>query len=129
MSFRKKLLVLDGKKQEVARIKQKFLAFTPTFFIFRNGRLSATVKKRRFKLREQFTIDIPGASNYRIVGDFVGYEYSIKRNADDIARISKRFFAMSDSYGVEVYEGDTLLLLCAAVIIDLVLHNAKDRAD
>ena len=125
-SFGKQLSFQDDTKKEVAFISQKVFAFTPTFRIKKQGRVVAILKKKFMTVRPQFILDVPGPNDYLIVGDFFGHEYTIKQDSRDVARISKRFFSFTDSYGVDISGGDTILFLCAVVIIDLVLHNKKN---
>ncbi len=41
-----------------------------------------------------------------------------------VATVSKTFFSWTDTYGVDVEEGqDDVLLLCCAVVIDLCSHD------
>lgn len=118
--FGKKVLVYDEQRKEQARIVQKPFAFHPTFRIKRNGVIAATIKKRALTVRDQFVIDVPGVNDYQVIGDYVGNEYTIRRGSVDVARVSKRFFGATDSYGVEMQGGDVVLLLCAVVVIDMV---------
>lgn len=121
----KKVAVLNEQKKEVAQIAKKFFAFSPTFRIKRKGRIAATVRKRAFAFRDQFIIDVPGTNDYRVVGDYVGHEYTIKRGSLDVARVSKRFFGATDSYGVEIQSSDPEVLLSAIVVIDMVLYKKR----
>ena len=41
--------------------------------------------------------------------------------------MSKRWFAFSDTYGVEVADGeDDILILASTVVIDMACHQDKD---
>ena len=119
----KKVIVYDAHKREVARITKKLFTFRPTYVVKRNGNVSATIWKRGFTMRDTFVIDVPGINDYEVVGDYVGREYSIRRGNQTNARVSKKFFGSTDSYGVDVQSGDELLLLCAVVVIDMVLYK------
>jgi uncharacterized protein YxjI len=49
----------------------------------------------------------------------VDHEYEIERDGDTIATISKKWFRVRDSYGVEVAAGgDAALILALTVAID-----------
>lgn len=119
----KKVEVLDSNRNQVAIIKKKLFTFMPAYRVTRSGIESAVIRKRAFTFRDQFIIDIPGLNDYQVVGDYIGREYTIKRGPNDAARISKRFFGGTDSYGVEVHSGDPFLMLCAVVVIDMVLYK------
>ncbi|MCA9220512.1 MAG: hypothetical protein KDA71_09315, partial [Planctomycetales bacterium] len=57
-------------------------------------------------------------------GDFFDHEYRFTRNGRSVATVSKRFFSLSDTYGVEVAAGeDDVLILACAVVIDLCSHD------
>lgn len=41
--------------------------------------------------------------------------------------VSKKWFRLTDAYGVDMNPGpDDVLILCAAVVIDLCCHENKD---
>ena len=119
----KKVIVYDAHKRAVARITKKLFTFRPTYVVKRSGNISATIWKRGFTVRDAFVIDVPGINDYEVVGDYVGREYTIRRASRDDARVSKKFFGSTDSYGVDIQSGDELLLLCAVVVIDMVLYK------
>ena len=121
----KKVEVLNAQRQKVARIAKQPFTFRQTYKIKRNGIVAATIKKRPMTVREQFVIDVPGTNDYRIIGDYVGHEYTITRGSQDVARVSKRFFGATDSYGVEIESGDPVILLSAVIVIDMALFKSK----
>jgi uncharacterized protein YxjI len=52
-------------------------------------------------------------------GNIVDHEFEIKRGGDKAAEISKRWFRVRDTYGVEVAPGqDDALILACRVCID-----------
>jgi uncharacterized protein YxjI len=52
-------------------------------------------------------------------GNVVDHEYEIERDGDTVARISKKWFRVRESYGVDVAEGqDVPLILAITVAID-----------
>ena len=56
-------------------------------------------------------------------GDFLDHEYVFERSGRVVARVSKKWFSLADTYAVDVDEGqDDVLVLAAAVVIDLVSH-------
>ena len=124
----KKVCVLDAQRKEVARLKKKIFSYNPSFTLQRNGIVAATIRKRSFTVRDQVIIDVPGSNDYTVIGDYIGHEYTIKRGPNDIARISKKFFGATDSYGVDVFSGDPILVLSAVVVIDMVLFKKLKTA-
>ncbi len=119
----KKIVVLDAKGKEVARIRKKLLSFYPAYVVRRKGNIPTIIRKCGFSIRNDFIIDVPGSNDMRVVGDFIAHEYTIKRGSVDVARVSKKFFSAVDSYGVDIQSGDPVILLSAVVVIDMVLYK------
>lgn len=114
---------------ELAFIQQKLLSWGPTYEISRNGELVATVKKKHFTLfRCKFSIDVPGSDNLEAQGSFLDYDYKFTRGNRTAAEVSKKWFSLRDTYGVEIDDGeDAVLLLASTVVIDMVCHSDDKR--
>jgi uncharacterized protein YxjI len=124
-----KLSFQDMSGNELAFIRQKLLAWGPTYEIYRAGELAAVVKKEVFTLfRCRFTVDVPGPDDLEAQGSFMDMEYTFERRGQVAAEVSKRWFAWSDTYGVDVAEGeDDVLILASTVVIDMVCHGDHKR--
>ena len=120
-----KLSFQDTAGQELAFIQQKLLSWGPTYEITRDGHLVATVKKKHFTLfRCKFSVDVPGPDDLEAEGSFLEYDYQFTRAGRPVAQVSKTFFALRDTYGIDIAEGeDDILLLASAVVIDMVCHD------
>ena len=128
-SFGNKLTFNDRDGHEVARIDQKLPSFGPQYTIMRGDHTVAVVKKHLFTLfRARFTVDVPGPGDLEARGNFLDHEYTFAREGREVARVSKKWFRLSDTYAVDVDAGeDEVLILAAAVVIDLVSHpDQKD---
>ncbi|HZZ41820.1 MAG TPA: LURP-one-related family protein [Tepidisphaeraceae bacterium] len=123
-TIRNTLSLKDAAGTERALIRQKLLSWGVTYEILRDGVVAAVVKKEMFTfLRYKFSVDVPGPNDLEAVGSFTDMEYVFSRGNNEVARVSKRYFALSDSYGVEVADGeDDVLILASAVVIDMVCH-------
>ena len=119
----------DMQKRELAYIKQKLLSWGPTYDIYREGTLVAVVRKHLFTLlRCTFTVDVPGPDDLIATGSLMDYEYTFMRGASVVATISKKWFSWTDSYGVEIAEGeDEILILASTVVIDMACHPDPKR--
>lgn len=123
-----KLSFQDMQRNELARIEQKLLSWGETYEIYRGDELAAVVKKALFTLfHASFSIDVPGPDDLEASGDFWEREYSFTKQGREVAVVSKRFFSWTDTYGVDVAEGeDDILILASAVVIDLCCHDERD---
>jgi uncharacterized protein YxjI len=62
----------------------------------------------------------------KIQGNIVDHEYTIERDGDKVAEVSKRWFRVADTYGVEVFPGENdALILAATAVVDTMAHPAK----
>lgn len=125
-----KLSFQDTSGRELASIRQKLLAWGPTYEIYRGGQLYAVVKKKLFTVfRCRFTVDVPGPDDLEAKGSFLELEYSFTRHDRQVATVSKKWFNLADSYGVDIVDGeDDVLILASAVVIDMVCHG-EDKND
>lgn len=115
---------LDGN--ELLKIEQKLVAAGETYLLLKADKQVGLVRKRILTLLgTKFEIEDDKAGKLEVEGDFFELEYKIRRSGRDIAQISKRFFSMSDTYGVEIddSEPDHVFILACAVVIDLCCHD------
>jgi len=126
-SLGNKLSFQDLSGKELVFIRQKLLSIGRTYELHRDGNLAAMVKKKHFTFFHcKFSIDVPGPDDLEAKGDFLDREYAFIRGRREIAQVSKRWFALSDTYGVEIAEGeDDVLLLASAVVIDMICHDEE----
>ena len=124
-SWGDKLSFQDMQGHEVAFIRQKLLHWGPTYHIEKDGRVVAEVRKHLFTLfRCKFTVDVPGPDDLEATGGLLDREYTFGRHGRIVAEVSKRWFSMTDTYGIEIADGeDDVVILASAVIIDLVCHG------
>ena len=106
--------------EELFKIQERKLRVRDTMEIERDGEFVATIKKALITpLRDRFAIDIEGGGELSAKGNIVEHEYEIERDGDKIAEVSKRWFRVRETYGIEVAPGeDDALILAATVCID-----------
>jgi uncharacterized protein YxjI len=124
-TIRQKLSFQTMDGQEAALIQQKLLAWGPTYEIYRAGQLAAVVKKKLFTLLNcKFVVDVPGPDDLEAKGNFLEHEYQFYRGDRVVGTCSKKWFSWTDTYGVQINEGeDEVLLLASSVVIDMVCHG------
>jgi uncharacterized protein YxjI len=113
----------DTDGNEVAEIKERKLSVRDKMKI-EFGDRTATVTKRLVGLRDHFKVEIDGADDLKVHGNIVDHEYEIERDDDTVAEISKKWFRVRDTYGVEVMPGeDPVLMLAITVAVDGMTHD------
>lgn len=125
LSFGDKLSFQDLAGKELVYIEQRLLNWSPTYELWREAELLAVVKRELFSfIHHRFTVDVPGPNDLEAEGDFLDHEYTISRGDHVVATVSKRWFSWTDTYGIEVGEGeDDVLVLATAVVVDMVCHD------
>ena len=110
----------DAAGAGLLEIQEKKLHIRDTMEIERDGHTVATVKKALITpLRDRFSIEIEGGKDMEAKGNVVDHEYKIERDGDRVAEVSKRWFRVRDTYGIEIApEQDDALVLAVTVCID-----------
>jgi uncharacterized protein YxjI len=105
---------------ELFKIQKKALHIRDTMEVERDGDTVATVKKALVTpFRDRYSIELEDGPELSAKGNIVDHEFEIERDGDKIAEISKRWFRVRETYGVEVAPGeDDALLLAVTVCID-----------
>jgi uncharacterized protein YxjI len=120
LRIRDTLVLEDTAGAELCTVQEKKLHIRDTMDIERDGHTVATVKKALITpLRERFSIEVDGGEDMEAKGNIVDHEYKIERAGDRVAEVSKRWFRVRDTYGIEIGPGqDDALILAVAVCID-----------
>lgn len=118
----------DLAGQELCFIKQVILSWSPNYEIYKSGQLWATVKKELFTFFNcRFEVDGGGQNHVEAAGDFLDHQYTFTRGSQPVAHVSKQWFALSDTYGVDTAQGeDDVLILASTVVIDMACHADKN---
>jgi uncharacterized protein YxjI len=125
LRIRKTLVLETPGGEEVFTIQKKMLSVRNTMEIEHDGHTVATVKKALVSpLRDRFSIDVEDSQDMDARGNIVDHEYKIERDGDKIAEVSKRWFRVRDTYGIEIDPGqDDALILAITVCIDQMTHD------
>ena len=115
--------------RELAFIKQKLLAWRPTYEIYRDGTRVVVIRKELFTFFHcTFTVDVPGPDDLTAQGEFTDHEYTLSRGDRQVATVSKQWLTLTDTYGVDVADGeDPVLILASTVVIDMACHPSQKR--
>lgn len=80
--------------------------------------------KRAVGIRDRFKIDVDNGPDLSAMGNFVDHEYTIEQDGNKVAEISKKWFRIRDTYGVEVEQGANIpLILAITVAIDSLVGD------
>ena len=82
----------------------------------------ATIKKALITpVRERWTVKVESGPNLEIQGNILDHEYTMEDGKRKVAEVSKKWFRVADSYGVEIAPGqnDVLILACTAAVDEM----------
>jgi uncharacterized protein YxjI len=124
----KTLIFEDAHGGELLKIQERMLRLRDTMEIEDpDGRSVATVKKAMITpLRERWTVKVADGPDLDVQGNILDHEYAIEDGRTTVAEVSKKWFRVADTYGVEVAPGQNpVLLLAVAVILDTMAHKSR----
>jgi uncharacterized protein YxjI len=113
---------LEGRHGErVATVRQRRLRLRPAYRV-EVGTERATVRRALSGLYDRFHVDLAHGEDLEVRGDIFDHEYVVTRHGTRVARVSKRWFRVRDTFGVEVYgPTDPVLVLSITVAVVALL--------
>ena len=129
MSLHNRLVLQDPSGREAGQVHRKLAALRPTYEITIGGKDVAEVRKHLFTpFGDRFTIDVRGAADLEINGDLLSHEFTIERDGQTVAAISRRWLTVTTSYTVDVAPGeDDVLILASVLALDLAIDAEHDH--
>ena len=129
LSLRNRFELKDASGQILATVHKKLVAIRDTMEIEHDGQVVATVRKALISpLHHRSAIELADGSQLEAVGNILDKEFDIQDAGGPIAHISRRWFRIRDTYGVDVMPGQNdALVLCIAVCLDRIHRDEEGR--
>jgi uncharacterized protein YxjI len=130
LSLHHTLVLEDASGRKLASIKHKLLTFTDAIDVEHEGRVVATVHRAVFSpLHHRSVIDLhDGGRKLEAVGNIIDKDFEIRDGRDVLAQISRRWFRIRDTYGVDVAQGENdALIIAIAICLDRIHHDEEER--
>ena len=122
--IRDTFVMQDAQGREVAKIQERKLHVRDHMAIERGGKKIAEVKKRLVGIRDHLKVEVENGDDLKVHGNLTDHEYEIEGSHGRVARISKKWFRMRDTYGVEIEpDQDDALILAITVAVDDISHD------
>jgi len=128
LRVRRTMVFEDTEGRELCKIQGRVLRVRDSMEIEDpDGKRIAMIKKAVISpLRERWVVDRPDAPDLKVQGRVLDHEYKIEEDGHKIAEVSKRWFRVRDTYGVEIAPGQNdILVLAVTAAIDAM---TSDRA-
>ena len=89
------------------------------------GNEIARVKKALITpLRDRWTVKLRNGPDLDVQGNILDHEYEITEGRRKVAQVSKKWFRLRDTYGVEIApDQEDILILAVTVALDQMAHN------
>jgi uncharacterized protein YxjI len=128
LRVRQTLSFENAHGQELCKIQERILRIKDSMEVEdAHGNQVAMVKKALISpIRDRFTVKIKNGPDLEVKGNILDHEYSIGEGRDKIAEVSKKWFRLRDTYGVEIEPGqDDIVILAVTVCIDQMAHAGR----
>jgi uncharacterized protein YxjI len=128
LRLRKTLIFEDPSGRELAKIQEEVARIKDTMEVENpDGRTLATVKKALITpIRERWVVKIGDGPDLDIQGNILDHEYTFTDGRTAVATVSKRWFRIADTYGVDVAPSQNpVVILAATVALDAMAHPAR----
>lgn len=123
LRVRDTLKIEDAHGRELCKIQEKKLRVKDSMNIEGpDGKTLATIKKALITpVRDRWTVKIGNGPDMEVKGNIVDHEYKIEEGRTRVAEVSKKWFRVRDTYGVEVSPGQNdVIILAVTVGIDMM---------
>jgi uncharacterized protein YxjI len=122
------LVFRDMQGNKLCQIQERMLRIKDSMAIEDGeGNTVAEVKKALITpLRDRWTVKIRSGPDMDVQGNILDHEYEIKEGRRKIAQISKKWFRIRDTYGVEIApDQEDIVILAITVALDNMAHGSK----
>ena len=128
LRVRQTLILEDAHGAELYKIQERMLRVKDSMEVedARGARVAMVKKALITPIRERWTVNVKGGPDLEVKGNILDHEYTIGEGRDRVAEVSKKWFRLRDTYGVEIDAGqDDALILAVAICIDEMAHPSR----
>ncbi len=118
----------DLKGNTLCQIQERMLRIKDSMAIEDGqGKPIAEVKKALITpLRDRWTVKIRNGPDLDVQGNILDHEYEIREDRRKVAQVSKKWFRVRDTYGVEVApDQEDVVILAVTVALDNMAHPTR----
>lgn len=126
LRVRQTLVFEDREGHALLKIQERKLRVRDTMEIEDpSGNNVATVKKALITpIRDRWSVAVAGGPDLDVKGNIVDHEYRIEGPGGTVAEVSKKWFRVADTYGVEIAPGQNVpLMLAVTAVLDAMAHD------
>ena len=125
----RKTLIFEGPDgRELAKVQERVSRVKDSMEVEdTDGHRVAMVKKALISpLRDRWVVKIGDGPDLDIQGNILDHEYTFTDGRTAVATVSKKWFRVADTYGVEIAaDQDPVVVLAATVAVDMMAHEGR----
>jgi uncharacterized protein YxjI len=128
LRVRDTLFFEDRAGRELCKIQTRVLRIKDTMEIEGPGgeRLALVKKALITPLRDRWVVKVGDGPDLQVQGNILDHQYTIGEGRDKIAEVSKKWFRLRDTYGVQIEDGQNdVVILAVTVAVDMMAHAGK----
>jgi uncharacterized protein YxjI len=128
MSFKNRLHLLDMRGNEILYTEKEIFTFLPRYTIYQPGGVAIASINQKFAFFKPVFQVFEGNDILHVEGDFWGHNFTILKNGQNIASITKEYFTIGDKYVIDIGDEDKdLLYLFIVIVVDQAAEAARRR--
>jgi len=128
LRLRQTFVIEDPQGHELVKIQKRVMRLKDAMEVEDpQGRRLAMVKKALFTpFRERFVVKIGDGPDLDVKGNILDHEYRFRDGRRSVATVSKKWFRIRDTYGVEIEpDQDPVVVLAATVALDAMADRLR----
>ncbi|MEU6677030.1 LURP-one-related family protein [Streptomyces sp. NPDC046853] len=130
MRLRETFELKDMQGRVLIDIHAKMLSLRDTMVIERDGEPLAKIKRKRLSLlRNHYRVELVDGTELDVSGKILDREFAIEYDGELLADISRRWFHVRDTYGLQIVREDADASLLLAVAVCVIRLAEKERGD
>ncbi|MFF8291547.1 LURP-one-related/scramblase family protein [Streptomyces sp. NPDC016309] len=127
LRLRDTLELKDPAGRVLVTLRAKVLSLRGAMTVERDGGTLATVRRKRLSLlRNHYRVELAEGPELDVSGRILDREFTIGRDGEPLARITRAWLRVRDTYAVDVVRDDTDAALLIAVAVCVIRMADKD---
>ena len=108
-------------------IEQKVFRLLPEYYIYDSNRNQVAMVKKQFTFfKPKFNIE-SNFGYYELHGNIFDHDFELTKNNSVCAVISKKWFSLTDTYGIDISENeDHAFILSLIIVLDKVIDDQQN---
>lgn len=126
LSLGNKLDIYNMQGDKLIYIEEKLLRLLPEYTLYKDGNIVARINKEFTLFKPKFKIESQ-YGKFSIEGNVFQHDFNILKNGKAIAWVNKKWVSLSDTYSVEISDGeDQSFILAMVIVLDQIFYDNKN---